>query len=59
MRTIQEIRNSTGLSQAEFAAALKIPVISIQKWESGEISCPERVVQLIDLMVECDPKFTK
>ena len=55
--TIKEIRAGTGLSQAKFCAALNIPLRSLQKWETGERSCPEYVVELIAYRVEHDPQF--
>lgn len=57
--TIKEIRQSTGLSQSKFAAALNIPLRTLQKWEIGERSCPEYVVDLIAYRVQHDPKFKK
>ena len=57
--TIREIRESTGLSQSKFAAALHIPIRSIQKWEIGERSCPDYVVELIAFKVQHDPMFRK
>lgn len=59
MQTIREIRDSTGLSQAKFAAALHIPVRSVQKWETGERSCPDYVVELIAYRVQHDSQFKK
>ena len=59
MKTIREIRDSTGLSQSKFATALHIPVRTIQKWEIGERSCPEYVVELIAYRVQHDPQFGK
>ena len=59
MKTIREIRDATGLSQSKFAAALNIPVRTIQKWEIGERSCPEYVVELIAYRVQHDPAFSK
>ena len=59
MQTIQEIRKSTGLSQSKFCALLNIPVRTLQKWETGERSCPEYVVELIAYRVRHDPLFRK
>ena len=59
MQTIKEIRLSTGLSQSKFAAALNIPVRTIQKWEIGERACPPYVVELIAYRVQHDPMFRK
>ena len=55
--TIKEIRQSTGLSQAKFSEALGIPTRTLQKWETGERSCPEYVVDLIAYRVKHDPQF--
>ena len=57
--TIKEIRASTGLSQSKFCAALTIPLRSLQKWETGDRSCPEYVVELIAYRVQHDPMFTE
>lgn len=59
MQTIREIRDSTGLSQSKFCEALHIPLRSLQKWETGERSCPEYVVELIAYRVQHDPLFRK
>lgn len=55
--TVKEIRASTGLSQSKFAAALNIPLRTLQKWETGERSCPDYVVELIEYRVQHDPQF--
>ena len=57
--TIKEIRQSTGLSQGKFCEALNIPTRTLQKWEIGERSCPEYVVELIAYRVQHDPQFKK
>jgi DNA-binding transcriptional regulator YiaG len=57
--TIKEIRQSTGLSQAKFSEALGIPTRTLQKWEIGERSCPEYVVELIAYRVKHDPQFKR
>lgn len=59
MNTIKEIRQATGLSQSKFAAALNIPVRTLQKWETGERECPHYVVELIAFRVEHDKMFKK
>lgn len=56
--TIKEIRASTGLSQSQFCAALNIPVRTLQKWEIGERTCPDYVVELIAYRVQNDPAFS-
>ena len=35
MQTIKEIRQSTGLSQAQFCEVLNIPKRTLQDWEQG------------------------
>lgn len=57
--TVKEIRTSTGLSQSKFAAALNIPLRTLQKWEIGERSCPDYVVELIEFRVQHGPEFQK
>lgn len=59
MRTIQEIRKSTGMSQSQFCDALHIPPPSLKKWEQGVRQCPEYVVELIAYRVHHDPLFKK
>lgn len=59
MKTIQQIRQETGLSQSKFAAALGIPVRTIQKWEIGGSTPPPYVVALIDYRVQHDETFRK
>lgn len=56
---IYRIRESTGLSQSKFSAALNIPVRTLQQWEIGARSCPEYVVELIAYRVQHDPVFRK
>lgn len=56
--TIKEIRASTGMSQSKFAAALNIPVRTIQKWEIGGSKCPDYVIELIAYRVQNDPIFS-
>lgn len=57
MENIVAIRKQTGLSQSKFAAALGIPIRTLQKWETGERSCPPYVVDLIAYRVQHDPEF--
>ena len=59
MKTIQEIRKSAGLSQAQFCAAMGIPASSLKKWEQGQRECPQYVVEMIAYRVEHDPVFKK
>lgn len=57
MKTIQDIRKSTGLSQAKFCEMLNIPAPTLKKWEQGQRECPPYVVELIAYRVEHDPIF--
>ena len=59
MQTIREIRDIAGLSRSEFCEALNIPRRTLEKWELGERSCPEYVVELIAYRVQHDPLFRK
>lgn len=59
MKTIQDIRKSTGLSQGKFCEALNIPVFTLRKWEQGVRECPPYVVELIAYRVQHDPVFKK
>lgn len=59
MQTIKEIRQSAGLSQAKFAAALNIPLRTVQAWEIGERSCPDYVIELIAYRVAHDKSIPK
>lgn len=55
MKSIREIRMSTGLSQTEFGKRLGgIPLRTIQNWENGVRVCPDYVVELIAFRVEHD-----
>jgi DNA-binding transcriptional regulator YiaG len=59
MQTIKDIRLSTGLSQAQFSAALNIPKRTIQDWEQGLRNCPEYVAELIEYRVANDASIPK
>lgn len=45
--TIKEMREQTYLSQNHFAKILDIPVSNIARWEQGQSSPPDYVVELI------------
>lgn len=57
MKTIQDIRKSTGMSQNQFSDALHIPRPSLKKWEQGVRECPPYLVELIAYRVQHDPMF--
>jgi len=47
MYYIKELRNSTNLSQNEFAEMFHIPVSTLRKWEQNESTPPSYVIDLI------------
>ena len=47
MYYIREIRDSTNLSQKEFADMLHIPVSTLRKWEQNQSAPPSYVLNLI------------
>ena len=49
--SIREIRQDTGLTQAEFAEKFHIPKRSIENWESGKRKCPEYVNYLLQQLI--------
>ena len=51
---IRAIRGRTGLTQAEFAKALRIPVGSYRNWEQGRTK-PDPVARSLLYLVERDP----
>ena len=55
--TINEIRQSTGLSQGKFADRYHLPVRTLQQWEQGRRSCPEYVIYLLSKVVEEDMRM--
>ncbi len=59
LKTIKEIRQSTGLSQQKFCDLLHIPKRTLQDWEQGLRQCPEYVVDLITYRVAHDQSIPK
>lgn len=59
MKTIKEIRQSTGLSQQKFGDLLGIPKRTLQDWEQGIRQCPPYVAELIAYRVEHDKSIPK
>lgn len=45
--SIRELRDSTGMTQKEFAGLFHIPLSTLRKWEQGSASPPEYVLELI------------
>ena len=56
---IRELRESTGLSQNEFAKKFQIPVSTLRKWEQNESTPPKYVVRLIESSLPCNKKEYK
>ncbi len=52
--TIKEIRNLTGLSQAQFAKKYAIPVKTIQGWEIDRRTPPDYVTSMLERLVRED-----
>lgn len=44
---IRELRDSTGMTQKEFAELYQIPLSTLRKWEQGTASPPDYVIRLI------------
>jgi putative transcriptional regulator len=45
--SIEDIRKSTGLTQAAFAKRFHIPLRSVENWEGGQRNPPEYVKLLL------------
>ena len=48
---MKHIRVSTGMTQKEFAEYFNIPLKTLQKWEQGERTPPQYVVELIEYKI--------
>ena len=48
---IKQLREITGLTQQKFGERFKIPLRSIQNWESGQRQPPEYLPRLIELVM--------
>lgn len=59
---IRKIRESTGLSQVKFARRFGIPTRTIEDWETGRMSCPAYVAEMLAALAQTDyhtPRLTK
>lgn len=56
MMYVKELRESTGLSQNEFAKKFHIPVSTLRKWEQNESTPPYYVINLIESSLPCNKK---
>ena len=59
MLYIKELRESTGLSQTEFAKVYNIPVSTLRKWEQNESAPPVYVLALIEKTLPFNKKGYK
>ena len=48
---IKQLREITGLTQQKFGERFKIPLRSVQNWESGQRQPPEYVPRLIEMQL--------
>lgn len=51
--TIKELRDSTGLTQKDFADMYGIPISTLRKWEQGESSPAPYVLNLLARTLPC------
>lgn len=58
--TIKEIRKLTGLSQPNFCDKYRIPLTTLRKWEQGQRTPPDYLVELLEfkVMEDLGMKFT-
>lgn len=48
MKTIKELRETTGLSQSQFAKKYKIPIKTLQHWECGDNNPAPYLINLLE-----------
>lgn len=48
---VKELRNQTGLSQSEFAAAFHIPLKTLQSWEQGIRKPTEYTLYMLEQLI--------
>lgn len=52
MHDIKALRESYGLSRAQFSKLFSIPARTVFSWEAGERSCPVYVFSMINDLLE-------
>ena len=57
LMTIKQLRESTGLSQSQFAEKFHIPIGTLQHWEQGVRKPPEYVIYMIEMLIKNDYKL--
>jgi putative transcriptional regulator len=53
-REVRRTRDATGLSQEQFAAALRLPVATLRNWEQGRVQ-PDPAARSLIAIVAADP----
>lgn len=56
---IKEYRNTTGLSQTQFANHFDIPVSTLRKWEQGEAKPAPYLIKMISMLLPVSKEITK
>lgn len=54
MKTMKEIRQMTGMTQAAFSEAYNIPLRTLQSWESGERTPAEYTLDMINRLAQIE-----
>lgn len=54
---ITELRESTGMSQKQFAAWFNIPLKTVQNWEYGRSTPPVYVIEMIKTIINQSKSF--
>lgn len=54
MKTMKEIRQMTGMTQAAFSEAYNIPLRTLQSWEGGEREPAPYIVKMLARLVDLD-----
>ena len=57
--TIKELRQMSGLSQAEFAKKYEIPKRSIENWEEGKRVPPPYLIKLLGIAISREKEKEK
>ena len=57
MDDVKKLRESTHMSQAQFASYFGIPESTLKKWEQGARKPPEYVVSMMKQILKCEEKI--
>lgn len=58
MATIKELREKSGLTQAEFAREYSLSLYSLRRWEQNVTVCPVHIIELVSLKMENKSKYS-